>query len=254
MAKKSKVLGKDNREGNKILTILISLLIVIIWLGIFALLIELDVGGFGSGVLRPILKDVPIIRMILPDVTDEQIALENNYSYKSLPEAVARINELELMVEELNNLKSDTQADSAKLQAEIDRLRAFEEEQLAFEERQLEFDKNVVFNEKAPTVDEYKSYYESINPANAEILYRQVVEQMEYSATIKEKAEIYKNMDPKAAAKILETMSADIESVSLILLSMKSKESAAIMAEMDSLFAAKVTNKMLDLGEEKLSN
>jgi flagellar motility protein MotE (MotC chaperone) len=158
------------------------------------------------------------------------------------------------MVEELNKQKSDTQVDSAELQAEIDRLRVFEENQLAFEERLVEFDKNVVFNEKAPAINEYKSYYEDINPANAEILYRQVVEQIQFSATIKEKAEIYKNMDPKAAARILETMSADIEAVSQILLSMKAKESAGIMAEMDSLFAAKVTNKMLDLGEEKLSN
>lgn len=254
MARKSKALGKDNKEGNKVLTILISLLIVIIWLTIFVLLIKLDVGGFGSGVLRPILKDVPIIRMILPDVTDEQVALENNYSYSSLTEAVARINELELMLEELNKQKTETQVDSAELQAEIDRLRVFEENQLSFEERQLEFDKNVVFNEKAPELEEYKSYYEVINPANAETLYRQVVEQMQYSASIKEKAEIYKNMDPAAAAGILETMSADIEAVSQILLSMKAKESAAIMAEMDSVFAAKVTNKMLDLDEEKLSN
>lgn len=254
MARKSNALGKDNKEGNKVLTILISLLIVIIWLAIFALLIKLNVGGFGSGVLRPILKDVPIIRLILPDVTDEQVALENNYSYSSLPEAVARINELELMLEELNKQKTETQVDSAELQAEIDRLRVFEENQLSFEERQLEFDKNVVFNEKAPELDDYKSYYEDINPANAEILYRQVVEQMQFSASIKEKAEIYKNMDPSAAAGILETMSADIEAVSQILLSMKAKESAAIMAEMDSVFAAKVTNKMLDLGEEKLSN
>ncbi|NLZ83273.1 MAG: hypothetical protein GX915_06385 [Clostridiales bacterium] len=167
---------------------------------------------------------------------------------------MARINELELMLEELNKQKTETQVDSAELQAEIDRLRVFEENQLSFEERQLEFDKNVIFNEKAPELDDYKSYYEDINPANAEILYRQVVEQMQFSASIKEKAEIYKNMDPSAAAGILETMSADIEAVSQILLSMKAKESAAIMAEMDSVFAAKVTNKMLDLGEEKLSN
>lgn len=254
MAKKSNALGKDNKEGNKVLTILISLLIVIIWLAIFALLIKLDVGNFGSGVLRPILKDVPVIRLILPDVTDKQVALENNYSYSSLPEAVARINELELIVEELNKQKEEAQVDTSELQAEIDRLRVFEDNQLAFEERQLEFDRNVIFNEKAPELEEYKSYYENINPSNAEILYRQVVEQMEFSASIKEKAEIYKNMDPKAAASILETMSADIEAVSQILLSMKAKESAAIMAEMDNVFAAKVTNKMLDLDEERLSN
>ena len=48
-----------------------------------------------------------------------------------------------------------------------------------------------------------KQFYEDINPANAELIYRQVVEQLQYSEAIKEKAEIYRKMEPKAAAKIL---------------------------------------------------
>jgi flagellar motility protein MotE (MotC chaperone) len=67
-----------------------------------------------------------------------------------------------------------------------------------------------------------------------------------------EKANIYKSMDPKAAAKILETMTADVESVAKILLAMKPKESAQILAEMDYVLAAKITKKMLDMDEERL--
>ena len=93
-----------------------------------------------------------------------------------------------------------------------------------------------------------------MDPANAEIIYRQVVEQMQYSSAILEKAEIYRKMDAKAAANILETLSADLEAVAEILLSMRPKESAAIMAEMDSLFAAKITKKMLDMDAERLAN
>ena len=61
-------------------------------------------------------------------------------------------------------------------------------------------------------------------------------------------------MDPKAAAKILETMTADVESVAKILLAMKPKESASILAEMDHVLAAKITKKMLDMDEERLSS
>ncbi|MBE5965691.1 MAG: hypothetical protein E7255_01755 [Lachnospiraceae bacterium] len=254
MARKKQADGRNKKEDSKVLTIVIALLIVIIWLAIFALLIKLDIGGFGSGVLRPILKDVPIIHRILPDVTDEQMASENNYSYSSLPEAVARIKELELMIEQLNQKGTDRKENTEELQAEINRLKGFEEKQAGFEERQLEFDKKVVFNEKAPDLKEYKAYYEKINPTNAEIIYRQVVEQLEYADAILEKADIYRKMEPKAAADILETMSADIESVAQILLSMKPAESAKIMAEMDSVFAAKVTKKMLDMDKEKLAD
>lgn len=253
MAKNKQADGKK-KEGSKVLTILIALVIVIIWMAIFALLVKLDIGGFGSGVLRPILKDVPIINLILPDVTDEQVAIENNYSYSSLTEAVAKIKELELIVEDLNQKNTENQTDDMELQAEINRLKTFEEKQLEFEERQLEFDKNVVFHEKAPDLKEYKLYYEQINPSNAETIYRLVVEQLQYSDAILEKANIYKNMDEEAAANILETMSADIESVAQILLSMRPTESAEIMAEMDSVFAAKVTKKMLDMDKERLAD
>jgi flagellar motility protein MotE (MotC chaperone) len=256
MAKKDKAKtgDNDNKEGSKILTILIALLIVIIWLAVFGLLIKMDVGGFGSGVLRPILKDVPVINMILPGVEDSVIAEENNYEYTSLPEAMAKIKELEQTIADMSKNSADNSTNVTELQAEIDRLKVFEENQLAFEQRVLDFDKKVVFNDSAPDIEEYKAYYEAINPTNAETIYRQVIEQLQYSDAIKEKADIYRKMDPEAAALIMETMTADVEAVAQILLSMKSTESAAILAEMDNVVAAKITKKMLDMDAEKLAD
>lgn len=250
---KEKAGEKEKKEGNKVLTILIALLIAVIWFAIFGILIKLDVGGFGSGVLRPILKDVPLVNKILPDVSDEQLAEENGYAYNSLPEAVAKIKELEQQITDMKQGTANEDKSIVELQAEIDRLKVFEENQLEFEERQKEFDKNVVFAEAAPSLEEYKKYYEEINPANAELIYRQVVEQLRYSDSILEKANIYKNMDPEAAALILETMTADVESVAQILLAMKPKESAEILAEMNNVVAAKITKKMLDMDAEKLA-
>ncbi|MDF2486646.1 MAG: hypothetical protein K0R46_2814, partial [Herbinix sp.] len=249
MAKKdnAKAGERDKKEGSKILTVLIVLLIVVIWLAVFGLLIKIDIGGFGSGVLRPILKDVPVVNLILPGVEDAVIAEENNLEYTSLPEATAKIKELEQIITDMTKNSSDSSTNVAELQAEIERLKVFEENQLAFEDRVLEFEKNVVFNEAAPDITEYKAYYEAINPTNAETIYRQVIEQLQYSDAIKEKADIYRSMDAQAAAQILETMTADVESVAQILLSMKSKESAAILAEMDNVVAAKITKKMLDM-------
>ena len=51
-------------------------------------------------------------------------------------------------------------------------------------------------------------------------------------------------MDAKNAAAILEEMTGDTNLVSKILLSMTSKQRAAIMAEMDSVYAAKLTKIM----------
>ena len=254
MAKKNKEAKTEKKEGNKILTILIALMIVVIWLAIFGFAIKMDFGGFGSGVLRPILKDVPIVNKILPVTEGLAPTTEEEGGYTSIAQAVAKINELEATIAEMEKSNVDEGTNTADLQAEIDRLKVFEENQKAFEERVAEFDKNVVYAEAAPGIEEYKAYYEEIDPVNAEEIYRQVIEQLQYSDAIKEKADIYKNMDPEAAAKVMETMSADVESVAQILLSMKPKESAAILAEMDSVVAAKITKKMLDMDEEKLSS
>lgn len=253
MAKNNNNESNEKREGNKVLTILIALMLVIIWLAVFGILIKLDFGGFGSGVLRPILKDVPLINRILPDVSEIGLNEENEYEYESLAEAVAKIHELEATIEDMKQDGVSNSSTVAELQAEIDRLKVFEENQLEFEERVKEFEKKVVFAEQAPDIEEYKKFYEDIDPTHAEELYKQVIEQLQYSDAIKEKADIYRKMEPKAAAKILETMTADVESVAKILLSMKPKESAAILAEMDNVVAAKITKKMLDMDAERLA-
>ena len=59
----------DEKKGGGLLTVFIVLLIIIIWMAIFALLINLDVGGIGT-TLRPMLKDVPLVNKILPKVSD----------------------------------------------------------------------------------------------------------------------------------------------------------------------------------------
>ena len=191
--KKDKKKKSEEKEGifSRILTIIIVLFIVAIWLAIFALLIKYDVGGFGSTVLRPMLKDIPGINQILPDIPDEQAAEENNYPYKNLPEAMDRISELEAELAAANGTKKGNANYLAQLEAEVARLKTFEENQLQFQKEKDKFDKEVVFNDKAPDPEEYKKYYESIDPDNAAEIYRQVVEQQDTEKKLVEQAEMY---------------------------------------------------------------
>ena len=130
MAKNDEFIDIEEKKGNKFVTLLIALVIIALWLGMFALCIKLDVGGFGSSVMYPIFKNVPLINKILPDKNVEE---DDEYPYNSLAEAINYIKDLE---REIKNLKDSASADAEKiadLQAEIDRLKAFEESQLAFE-------------------------------------------------------------------------------------------------------------------------
>ncbi|MBR4144650.1 MAG: hypothetical protein IKU06_04215 [Lachnospiraceae bacterium] len=252
MAKKDKT-GENMEEkgegiGSKIGTIVLIIIIVVVWLAIFALLIKMDVGGMGTK-LRPLIKDVPVLNMILPEVDDETLISEKNYPYKNIDEAVEVIKRLETELDEMKNNADASAKRIIELQNEVARLKKFEDDQAAFEERVKRFDEQVVFNSNAPDIEEYKKFYEEINPENAEEIYRQVIEQLAYDNMIKEKADLIKNMKPAQAASALEEMTADLEYTCKILLSMKPTEATPIMDKMDPLFVARLLQTMHDMDE-----
>ncbi|SHL96642.1 Flagellar motility protein MotE, a chaperone for MotC folding [Anaerosporobacter mobilis DSM 15930] len=242
-------LDSEEKGGNRIVTVLIAVLIVLIWLAIFALLVKFDVGGFGSGVLRPILKDVPIINKILPDVSDELLAEENDYEYSDIAKANAKIKELERQLESTQSSNSTNDSTILDLQAEVARLQVFEDNQLEYEKKLKEFNEEVVFAEQAPDIEEYKKFYEGIDPANAEEIYRQVIEQLAADELIQAQADRFAKMDPKVAAQTMQEMTGDIKLVCKILKAMKPAQSATIMDEMDPLFNAKVVKRLSTLDE-----
>jgi flagellar motility protein MotE (MotC chaperone) len=235
--------------GSTIGTVILIIFIILVWLAIFALLIKMDVGGMGSK-LRPLIKDIPVLNLILPDATDEELIEENNYPYKNIDEAVEVIKKLEDQIDVLNETDEANRKKILELQNEVARLKGFEADREAFEERVKRFDVNVVYNSQAPDIEEYKKYYEEINPETAEEIYRQVVEQLQYDEMIKQKADLIRNMKPAQAAKALEEMTADLEYTCKILLSMKPTEATPIMDKMDSLFVARVLQTMHDMDEE----
>lgn len=242
--------SENKKIGGKVITAIVIALILLIWLTILGLIIKLDLGGLGT-TLRPALKDVPGLNLILPNVSDEQLAWEENYPYANMTEAVEQIKNLEQQVDTLTDDNSDYKTLISDLQTEVERLKVFEDNQLAFEERVKQFEKNVVFNSNAPDIEEYKAYYEEINPTTAEEIYRLVVESLQYDEAIQEKAKILKTMKPSQAALVLEEMTADTEWISKVLLCMKADESAAILNKMDQLYAAKLFKKMANMDEER---
>lgn len=240
-------MNEDDEEkvkGGVLWSVIAALVIILIWLVIFALLIKMDVGGFGSTVLRPILKDVPVINRILPDASDEEVAADTGYKYKNLAQAVEHIKELEKELANYQNTQNADQEKVAQMQAEINRLKTFEDNQTYYEELKKKFDEEVVYADKAPDIEKYKEWYEKMDPENAASIYEQVLLKINYTKQVKEWADAYSRMDAKAAAAIMEEMTGDINLVSDILNNMKSAQRAAILAEMDPVYAAKITKVM----------
>ena len=241
--KKQDSLEMDEEEnetaGGKLVIVFVTILIIAVWLAIFALLIKWDVGGFGSSVLYPLLKDVPYVNKILPEVNDPN--KDDPYAYESIDDAVAQIKKLEKQLAKAKESSGDSDETISELQDEVARLKVYEQEQADFEEIRTKFYEEVVFGDKAPDIVEYKTFYESIDPENAEQLYKQVVSQMQEDEEVADYVKAYSEMKPKAAASIMESMTDDLELVAKILSNMKADKRGDILAAMSPDVAASVT-------------
>ena len=233
---------EEEKETSKVLIFFVSLLIVLTWLGIIGVLIKCDVGGFGSSVLYPMWKDVPYLNRILPDVEKDLYSTEDTqYPYGSLAEAVERIKELERQVDALS-AQSVTDSDTiTQLEEQQKELQAYREREAEFEKEKEKFYEEVVFSDKAPDIEQYKIFYESIEKDNAESLYKQVIQQLQKDAEIEDYVKAYSSMKAKDAAEIFNTMTDDLELVAKILQGMNASARGNILAEMNADTAAKVT-------------
>lgn len=245
ISKREAAIEDEDDSGGGISSFLVTTIIVLVWLGILCLLIKMDVGGFGSDILTPLLKDVPVVNKILPNSTETETASEGAYGgYSSLREAVDYIKVLELELEhaqEVNNYDSD---ELTELKGEVARLKEFEEAQIEFQRIKEQFFEEVVYADEGPGPEEYLKYYESMDPATAEALYKQVARQLEEDKEVTDYAAAYSAMKPKEAAKIFEAMTDDLDLAARILWVMDSDTRGKILGAMDENVAAKLTKIM----------
>jgi len=251
--KKAKELAEEESrvyedEGSNLPVIFTTIIIVIVWIAIICALIKLDVGGFGSSVLTPVLKNVPVVNMILPDSSSNTNILEEDDTdvsgYSSLKEAVREIKELqaELAQTQANSAAKDETISS--LTAEVERLQTFEDKQVEFERIKNEFYDEVVYAANGPGADAFAKYYESMDPATAEALYKQVVVKENVDQEIVDYAKAYSEMKPAQAAKIFEAMTDNLELAAKILWQMEAGDRGKVLGAMDSEVAAKLTKIM----------
>lgn len=237
---------EEESGGGKAAVFFVTLMIIVIWIAILAVLIHFDVGGFGSTVMQPILKDVPYVNKILPKTEEEETKTkeDSKYPYKTVDEAVAYIKELEKELADAKESNSENDAYVADLEAQAAQWKEYKENEQKFEEEKAKFYKEVVFSDQAPDINEYKKYYESIDPQNAENLYKQVVEQQEKDDDMSDYVKAYSQMKPKQAAAIFDTMTDNLELVAKILSAMKADARGDILGNMKTDTAAKVTKLM----------
>jgi flagellar motility protein MotE (MotC chaperone) len=247
IAKREAAIEDEEEKGNGVSSFVVTTVIVVIWIAIFSLLIKLDVGGFGSEILTPLLKDVPVLNLILPGEhgpteTTEEGAIEG---YTSLREAVDTIKSLELQLEHAQTVNNTNAEELTSLKKEIERLQEFELKQVEFQRIYDQFYQEVVYSDKAPDIEEYRKFYESMDPATAEAIYKQVLLKLEEEQEIKDYVSMYSQMKPKAAAKIFDELTKEnAPMLSKILKRMDTDAAAKILAAMKAANAANLAKIM----------
>ena len=224
---------------------LVTAVIVLIWIAILCVLVKLDVGGVGTNVLKPLLKDVPVVNKILPGErrTEEE---EDEYSaYSDVADAVDQIKQLEQELQLAQEQNLEYANEVSALKEENSRLQNFENDQLEFERLKNEFYEEVVYAENGPGVEEYQKYYEAMDPATAEYLYQQVIQETAVNRELSDYVATYSSMKAKEAAAIFDTMTSDLDLVAKILKAMTAEDRADILQQMNEENAARLT-KMMD--------
>lgn len=244
IARQQEELAEDE-ERNGFVTFMATLFIVVLWVAVVCVIIKLDVGGFGSSVLKPILKDVPVVSWILPGSDMTETSNPENYGgYTSLRDAVDQLKVQELEIARLQTSIKTKDEQLELLTAEVKRLKEFEDKQVEFQRIRTEFYEEVIYAENGPGAEAYKKYYESMDPTTAEFIYRQVILQLKESQEIQDYASAYSQMKPKQAAGIFESMEQDLNLVARILKTMNAESRGAILGVMDPEIAGKLTKIM----------
>lgn len=236
-------LSADDESGG-FFTVIATIGIILVWVAILCVVIKLDVGGFGSKVLTPLLKDVPVVNLILPNSPDSGNISTENGGYTNLNDATEQIKNLELQLQQAQTDNLKLQEDVANLKAENARLQEFEDKQVEFQRIKNEFYEEVVYAENGPGAEAYQKYYESMDPTTAEYLYKQVIAQLQEDKSVQDYASAYSSMKPKKAAAIFEQMTDNLNLAARILKTMSAENRGNILAEMDPAIAAKLTKIM----------
>ncbi len=237
---KSQKAGKNpgSKKGGKIVPFLVFLILA----GAISGIMYFDVLGARTKYVMPLLEKVPFINNLIKE-QEEQDTIDPNDPYANMnkKQLSALIASQQAQIDRLNQDAADTQQKIKLYTDEIDRLKGIEDQQLEFKRQKEEFDTLIAQNDPQA----YSKFYESINPENAEKLYKEAVGVTEKSKAYKSYIAKIEAVDDSEAAKILEELSkTDMDLTVNILNNIKNEKAGSVIAKMDTRIASRVVKRM----------
>lgn len=227
-----------NKKG-RIKKIIILGFIFLSFIALLTSILGFNIFNIRDNYLRGFLESIPIVNNILPPLdspldNDTTTQMSNDELLNTIEYLQNRLREYEDEINHLNEINS--------LQAgEIVRLQEIEENQLQFRSDKEEFDRMIAENDP----EAFMSFFKSMYPENAEVLYREAVVYAYQSRELRNYVATFEAMDRRRAGTTLETMMiTELELVVLILSSMNVEQRASILGVMSADNAAIIATMM----------
>lgn len=215
----------ENGAGSKIKSIIIFLTIIILFLGVLAGMVKADVGGFGSGILAPIIGNVSGLNKILPNKSVASTASDNTPAKTNTNDTTA-------------GLSSGTDASSANTKSTANTQSTADTSQVVANATGVSNTKTSASSQKAVTA---KKSSASQAAQAASRTANTTDAQAAKEAKLADYVDTYSKMNAKNAASILGNMTGDLPLVAKILMNMRASKRADIMANLDVNIASKLT-------------
>jgi len=246
------------KKGRGVLFTLLTFLTVIVILaavfgGVFYFVIHNNVNGLADR-YRSSIQNNPIAKLALPKAADPldpknmtpdeiknkyvEFRSENTSLKKQLADMNTKLSETQKYKTDYDNLKLETDKQQQDLK---DRQAALDQKDLDLKALKKTLDELTAAGNK----EAFKTYFESVDPENAKLIYAEVAKELQADANTKKFAQIYAAMDASAASQIFEQLgTSQMDMIAQTLQAMSKENSSAILASMTPAFAAQLTAKL----------
>lgn len=212
-------------------------IVIIAIVALLVAIIKFDVGKISSKYIAPIVKDIPIVKNILPKTKGE----EGQYADLSKTQLTNILNGSEQQLEMAQNEIQQYLLEIEALESKIEDLKVFEDEYVTFKEEKLLFDQQLAtMNE-----DQFIAFFEQMYPDHAATIYSELIQTQQMTKEQRKYSSLISEMDESAAAKVLENLyQTDMDIILSILTNMETENVSAILEEMDSNIASIVVKQL----------
>ena len=234
--------GKDGKKKGKAgLIILLAFIVVVLGA---VLLTAFNVFGMRDDVVLPMLRNVPLVRNLIPEEFDEE-TLSLMQINEGLEETIRDLETRLAQIETANSgLAGDLELAERALvlnELEIARLREIEAGQMAFVSRRAAFEREVAEG----NADAFVDWFDNMNPDLAERIYRSLMAARVDEEKWQNFVAVWGAMNPRDAAHAIETMvTTDMDMIVSVLGALPPRTAAAILGALTVESRAAVTRHM----------